>query len=183
MTMKKLSARSITKNRLFELQLHDVQFPDGYVINDYLYLQVNPGVMVVAITTDQQLIFLEQYRYAVDETVLCLPGGLADSPEEELLSVAKRELEEETGFTAEQYQYLGEVYPLPGNNTNRTSVYLATDCQPNGHFHPESSEKIVVNMVKKDRLARMIQDNLIKDGMTLASLMLAWDHLEIGSHQ
>jgi 8-oxo-dGTP pyrophosphatase MutT (NUDIX family) len=176
--MQKLSSRIVTGNPLFEVQLHDVQFPDGHVIRDYLYLRVNPGVMIVALTTNSELIFLEQYRYAVNETVLCLPGGLADTPTEDLLAVAKRELEEETGFTAEQYEFVGETYPLPGNNTNRTNVYVAMNCRPNGHFNPESSENVHVRIVPLAELSAMLQVNAIKDSLTLSSILLAQPKLQ-----
>lgn len=175
--MKKIASRKVTGNNLFEIQLHDVKLKNGKIIKDYFYAQGNSGAMIVPVTEKGELVLIEHFRYAINETILNLPGGLAETKNENMLEVAKRELEEETGFTSKKFQYLGEVYPLPGNINNRTYVYLAKDCKPLGKFNPDETEKIKIKIISLKNINQMIKDNKIKDSLTLASLMLAQKNL------
>lgn len=176
--MKKIVSRTITKNKLFELQLHDVKLSNGKIIKDYFYAKANDGVSIVPITQQGEFIFLEHYRYAANTTILCLPGGLRDNKTEDLTETARRELEEETGYVSNKFNSLGFIYPLPGNITNKTFIYLAINCLPSGKFNPDETEKIKLKKFKINEVFKLIKNNKIKDSVSLASIFMAMDYLK-----
>jgi len=100
--------------------------PDGYEC-DWYYVDTPPSVMIVPLTADGQLVFVRQYRHNLKSYQLEFPAGAmneAEAPE----AAARRELEEETGFTAEptaRFRPLGAYYSLPSETNKYTHVFLA----------------------------------------------------------
>ena len=107
--------------------------PDGYEC-DWYYVDTPPSVMVVPLTADGQLVFVRQYRHNLKSYQLEFPAGTmneAEAPE----TAARRELEEETGFTAEptaRFRPLGAYYSLPSETNKYTHVFLAAPVTASG---------------------------------------------------
>lgn len=180
--MKKLGTKTIYRNPFVEVQLHDVRFPNGKVIKRYLVLSAHDGAMVVPITTKGEIVYLEHYRYAVNKNVVTLPGGLTDTKREHLLTTAKRELLEETGYTSDSFEFLGYVYPLPGNNTQKTAVYIAKGCRKKDRPNLDETERGIVKKATIEAFLKLIVKNKVRDCITLATVMLALPHLKEMSH-
>lgn len=176
---KKISHKTITKHKLFELQLHKIKLPNKKIINDYFFIDANNGAIVVAITAENKIIFLEHYKYAVNDTIITLPGGLADSKKENIKAVALRELKEETGYTPKNIKFLGELMPLPSNITQRTYVYLATGCKRVTELDLDDTETLNVKLIKIEKLKKYLKSNKIKDSLTIAALFMAKNNLNI----
>ena len=100
-----------------------------------------------------------------------IPAGTLD-PQEEIIDCARRELTEETGYSAAQWHRLGEITPVPGYSDERIHIFLAADLQPAGR-HLDADEVIEVKEVDFFKALEMIGDGQIQDAKSIAGLFLA----------
>lgn len=137
----------------------------------YYALRMSDYVSTVALTQAGEMVFVRQFRPAVEEFTLELPGGHIDdgeSPEE----AARRELVEETGFSAEGMEALGTLFSDTGRNENRTWCYLAADVVPlERGWSPEEGVEVV--LVPIDEVHERILRGECNHALHLSVLMLA----------
>lgn len=129
-------------------------------------------VNIVAITSDNELLFVRQYRHGVDDITLEVPAGAVEPGEDHLLA-AKRELREETGFVSNKWKKLGVVQPNPAIQSNRCSLYLATDCTLEGEPQLDPLEELEVVKIPKSSLIELIKNQEIQHSLTLSALFFA----------
>ena len=133
------------------------------------YVKQNGAVAVVAVTEDGRILMEEQYRYAGGDIFYEIPAGKLDTPDEDPLSAAMRELREETGATAEKWTSLGEYYACPAISNEVVHLFLAEElCF--GERDPDEGEYLLVSAVPPKELYRQIAENRITDGKTVAAL-------------
>ena len=102
-----------------------VQLPDGRIHPEFYVLEYPDWVNVIAITTDGQFVMERQYRHALGKTCYEMPCGVVEQGEE-LLTAAKRELQEETGFGGGEWRHFLSLSPNPSSNTNMSHTFIAT---------------------------------------------------------
>jgi ADP-ribose pyrophosphatase len=127
------------------------------------------GVCVLAITQDNYVLTVDQFRYAQKEVLKELPAGKKE-PNEEPLITAKRELMEETGYTASLWQDFGVVYPSPAYLDEVIHLYVATDLTYVGQ-HLDDGEYLSVYMTPINDLLKAIVSGQIKDSKTAVLVM------------
>jgi ADP-ribose pyrophosphatase len=121
---KTLSTEHIYQGRVIQLQIDDVQLPNGEASKREIVK--HPGaVAIIAITADQKLVLVRQFRKALEKTIYEIPAGKLEQGEEPLVS-AQRELQEETGYRAEKWERLIGFYTSPGFADEYIHLYLAT---------------------------------------------------------
>lgn len=147
----------------------EIRLPTGHVI-DYFYVTIPPSVMVIPVTAKGRIVLLEQYRYPTKSFSYELPGG--NTQGKSPLATGKAELLEETGYRARRWKRLGRFHPYSGMSDEVCYVYLATELTP-GTRCLEDREFIQVIEVPVPEVYRRIASHRIRDGMTLASLLLA----------
>lgn len=132
---------------------------------------VHPGaVVVLPLLDDGRIVMIRNHRFAVDETLWELCAGTleeGESPEE----TAHRELVEETGYQAAHLEPLTTFYTTPGICTERMHAFVATGLSEVGQ-RLEEGEQIEVEIVSQDRAMAMAASGEIKDGKTLATLLM-----------
>src|ERR1700712_21341 len=96
---KKLSSQYVFNDRWFKAKADSCALPDGRIIEPYYVVELPDWCNIVVVTQDEKMVFVRQYRYATDQTTIELAGGVIDIGEAPL-SAAKREMEEETGYTS-----------------------------------------------------------------------------------
>lgn len=123
---KTKSRRTVFSQRPWiDLELHEVELPDGRVISDWAWVITPAFVNVVAITDDEKFICFRQVKYAAQGTTLATVGGYCE-PNEDHRVAAERELMEETGYTAKAFTHLGS-FPVDGNRgAGVAHLWLAT---------------------------------------------------------
>lgn len=120
---KTIASESIYKGRIISLQVDEVQLPNGQ--KGKRELIKHPGaVAVIAITDDQKLVMVEQYRKALERSLVEIPAGKLEKGEEPLIT-AKRELEEETGYVSETMEPIISFYTSPGFADELVHVFVA----------------------------------------------------------
>ena len=136
----------------------------------------HPGATaVVALRDDGKILMERQYRYAVQEALLEVPAGKLD-PGESPLACAQRELEEETGFKANSWTFLGTIATSPGFCDEVIHIYLAEGLAE-GTVSWDEDEYVELEYFTFDELVAAMAAERIKDGKTLAALMLALPRL------
>ena len=131
---------------------------------------VAPSAVVVLPLLDQQhVVLIRNERFAVGQTLWELPAGTIE-PGEQPMDCAARELTEEAGYRAGKLEKLIDFYPSPGICTERMHAYMATDLQHVGQSL-DDNERITVEVIPIKKSIQMIQDNTIRDGKTIATLL------------
>ncbi len=119
----------------------------------YTYRPHGPVVHVVALTRDGDAVLVRQYRHPPRRTLLEIPAGVVDRGESTLCA-ARRELAEETGYTARRWVHLGGWYPAPSSSNMITHYYLAIDATRTREQELDDFEFMEVELVPFKRLCR-----------------------------
>lgn len=136
--IKKTSSKIIYENQWIRLREDAVEFPGGKT-GIYAYTdRVDAGPMIIPVTGEGKLVVLREWRYPIQDWTYCFPFGGVEVGED-ALSAAKRELAEETGYTAENWESLGELKIDPGGSSQITPVFLAIGLRP-GEAHLDGAE-------------------------------------------
>jgi 8-oxo-dGTP pyrophosphatase MutT (NUDIX family) len=122
-------SETLLKDRWIDLRADHCITPDGVEISPYYVLSYPDWVHVVAITSAASLVLVRQYRHAAGQSLLELPGGAVDAGDASLEEAARRELVEETGFTAPRWELISSLHPNPATHTNRVHGFLALDAR------------------------------------------------------
>ncbi len=101
----------------------------------YQVLRIPNWANVVALTPEDEVVLVAQYRHGLDRVTLEIPGGVLD-PGEDLAAGVARELEEETGHTGDPPVLLGTVHPNPAIQDNACTTWLITGARASGPHHP-----------------------------------------------
>jgi ADP-ribose pyrophosphatase len=165
-------SRLVFDNHWAKVRQDECELPSGEVIPDYYYWEGGDFAQVFALTVDGKVVLTQQYKHGVKEIVTELPAGMIDS-EETPLATAKRELEEETGYTAQEWVQLGELNISSAKATTRASAFLAKNAKRTGDPAPDSTEQIAVFLVTIDELLDLISRGALKDVNSVATTLLA----------
>jgi ADP-ribose pyrophosphatase len=147
-----------------------VRMDSGEVIDRDLVELAN-AVVIVPVLPDGSLVLIRNERFAVNEELLEFPAGKLDAPDEDPAEAARRELGEETGYTAGKVEPLGGFYTAPGSMTEWMMPFLATDLRP-GPQRLEGYERIKVQTIRPERLAEMIAAGELHDGKSISAWAL-----------
>lgn len=148
-------------DRFFKVKKEKVKLPDENII-DYYSVHIKEVVSVLAITDKNEVLLCEQYRHPVKEIVNDFPAGLVEEGEN-LEKAARRELEEETGYTAKKLKKLGTYYPTAGVSNMKIHYFLATGIKKEKEQKLDPSEFINVKLVPLEELTKKILKGKHKD--------------------
>jgi ADP-ribose pyrophosphatase len=148
----------------------DVELPNGHVIEGYLLTPIPQVSMVFTVTHHRQVLFVEQYKHGAGTWMWDLPAGYVDEGEDPF-ACAKRELEEETGYVADEWHVLGGWLIDPNRADARFFYYLALNARPDGRRHLDETEDIVVHHVPVDEVALALTDGRVKSLASWAGVM------------
>lgn len=121
-------------------------------------MELPDSVNIVAITKDQQILMVRQYRFGIQQNTIELPGGLLD-PNEDHAVAARRELLEETGFTGGTWEYMGKFASLPGFISGWIHSYVAIGVEKTHDLVQDDGENIAVTQVSIAEARQMLAEN------------------------
>jgi 8-oxo-dGTP pyrophosphatase MutT (NUDIX family) len=154
---------------LFRPRWDTLRNPRTDEVMERLVLETLDWVNVVALTPEEKLVCVLQFRFGTGEVTLEIPGGALDLQEPHG-SAARRELREETGYTAESWTYLGFVEPNPAFQTNRCHHWLAKGARRTHDLDLDSGEDItVVELPLPEVRARVLRGE-IRHSLVLTAL-------------
>lgn len=162
----RISGEDIYSGIFLKMKRDKVSLPDGdEAVREYL---THPGaVAIVAILDDGRVLMERQYRYPIAKTCIEIPAGKLD-PSEDHLSCAKRELEEETGYTAKKWSYIRRIHPVISYSTEFIDIYLAENLVA-GKSHLDQEEFLDVFAASLDQLIAWVENGEITDVKTTIS--------------
>lgn len=130
------------------------------------------AVCVIPVTDDGKVIMERQYRYPLDRVILEIPAGKLDAPDENRMSAIQRELREETGYTADDWQELGDLHPAPAYSDEYISMYLARGLHK-GDRHLDADEFLDVYAIPLKDLVQDVMNGKISDAKTQICILKA----------
>ncbi len=164
-----LTTRTVFQGRIISVRVDTVRLPSGRTTTREVV--VHPGAVVVVAPDDQgRVAMVRQYRPAIGRETLELPAGTRE-PAETAEACAARELAEEVGVQAAQWQPLVEFYSSPGFCTELLSVFLATRLSP-APAHPEEDEAIRREWIDLSAVPDLIARGVLVDAKTIAGLLV-----------
>lgn len=134
------------------------------------YIHHDGAAAVVAVNEDGKLLMVRQYRNALDRFTLELPAGKLDDTNEPTLECARRELEEETGYYTDDFEYLLTINTTVAFCNEKIDLYLAKNLKRTQQ-HLDPDEEINVELWEVEDLKRLIYEGKMTDGKTVAGIM------------
>jgi ADP-ribose pyrophosphatase len=125
-------------------------------------------INVIALTPQKEIVLVKQYRHGIHELTWEIPGGAVDTGDSDPLLAAKRELQEETGFTSDNWEKLGKVSANPAIFTNYCHFYIARNCTITSRQNLDTFEEIEV---KTETISKFLQQ--VREGKIHHSLVIA----------
>ncbi len=170
--MKLISSKEVLKNKLFTVTDEVAVDPDGFEIHRNIVRHPGSAVMMPVDDKDRVLL-VQQYRLPAKQKLWEVPAGRLD-PGESPLKAARRELREETGYTARKWVKLGAFYASPGYVAEKMNLFLALELTA-GEQNLMDDERIEIRWFGKKELGKMIRAGKILDGKTIAGYFLWLD--------
>ncbi|MGN0635636.1 MAG: NUDIX hydrolase [Acutalibacteraceae bacterium] len=156
------------EGKILNLRVDKAELPNGRECTREV-VEHNGGVTVAALTDENELLFVRQFRYPYGEVVLELPAGKLEKGEDPF-AAGVRELEEETGAVASKYIDLGKFYPSPGYCGEVIHLYGATGLSFTSQ-NLDADEFLNVEKIPLSKAVEMVLNNEIPDGKTQAAVL------------
>ena len=162
----RISGEDIYDGIFLNMKRDKVRLPDGQdAVREYL---THPGaVAIIAILADGRVLLERQYRYPIAKVCMEIPAGKLDLGEDPLLC-AKRELEEETGYTANKWSYVRRIHPVISYSTEFIDIYLAQELE-SGKSKLDEEEFLDVFAAPLEEIIAWVEQGLITDVKTTIS--------------
>lgn len=176
-----LESKVLFNNKWCQIRQDTVKLPNQQIIHDF-FVNIRPDIaLVLPITQNQEIVFVRQYRHGVGEILLELPAGAFYPEQEASIVAAKRELEEETGYVAQEMIKLGVLYDNPVKDTNKIHLFLAENVQPSGERALDVTEEIEVVLIPVKNVLEAISRGKISVSGSVAAIFLGLNFLSQGT--
>lgn len=170
--------QELLRTRLFTVsQRHGASPRSPSKAGEFIRLESADWVNVIAVTPDQHVVTIEQFRHGIDEVTLEVPGGTVD-PGELPLQAGLRELAEESGYHGQDARIIGSVTPNPAVLSNRCHTLLVCNAQPGELLELDDNEEIAVRLVPLGQIAELTRTGVIHHALVLA----AFHHFLVGGY-
>lgn len=177
LSWKTLSSKHIIKDEWISLRADSCETPAGGKIDPYYVLEYPDWVNVVPVTSDNEIILVKQYRHAVGQSIIEIPGGCVDPGDSGPLEAVQRELFEETGYSSRAFVELCRLNPNPASHTNTVHGFLALDAVLTAGQSLDANEQIEVIKLPIHEVKTMLRKNQFSQAMHTAILFYAVEYL------
>ena len=167
---KKISSKPIGDFRIFKIRSDLSVNPRTGKAHDFFVLDSVNWVNVIAVTPDQKLVMVEQYRHGSNTVELEIPGGMMDPQETDPVATAVRELREETGYAGGHARLLGRVHSNPAILSNVTFTVLVENCRLEHAVEFDHGEDLETRLVPVAELPKLVAEEKIGHSLVVVAL-------------
>lgn len=171
MKWKTLSSEYLFNDLWFKVRKDICEASSGKVINPYYVYEFPEWATALALTEDERVIMVKQYRHPIGEVIIELPGGCVDDADKDFQAAIARELLEETGYVFTSYSPLGKISANPSTNTNWMHMFLALGGKKVGEQKLDHNEEIIVELYTIDELKELLRGNKIVQSMHVTTIL------------
>jgi 8-oxo-dGTP pyrophosphatase MutT (NUDIX family) len=175
-TWRILSSVYPIETPFLRLRADRIELPDGTVVENYFVRESRGFCVVFALTPDDDVLLVRQYKHGIGEIVLELPAGMLE-PDEAPPACAMRELAEETGYAGSPPEFVRTFHADPTNSTSRFHLFVVRNARRVGEPAPDVTEEIEVVLAPARELRAMALDGRINAGSQVAAVLVALDYL------
>jgi len=161
----------IFKGKVLDVEVHTVTLPNGETSKREL-INHRGAVAILALTKDDEVVLVEQYRKAIEAVTLEIPAGKLEPGEDNKKLSAIRELREETGYVVEEerLEKLCDVHVALGYSSELITIYYVDNLEYAGEIDPDDDEFINLRKYKIEEAFKLLDDNVITDSKTMLAL-------------
>ena len=167
---KTIATKQLGDFRIFTLRSDLKISPRTGKEHDFFVLDSVNWVNVIAITPENELVMVEQFRHGSDTVELEIPGGMMDASDASAAETAIRELREETGYEGEHARTIGKVFPNPAIMGNTCFTVLVENCRANHEVKFDSGEDIFTRLVPVAQIPELVSAGKILHSLVVAAL-------------
>ncbi|HEU4469901.1 MAG TPA: NUDIX hydrolase [Flavisolibacter sp.] len=176
MEWKVLESKLLFQEPWFTVRKDVCELPNGKRHNDYYVLEYPSWVSCFAITEDNKVVLVRQYRHGLGVTSVELPGGVVDKGEEPSAAIA-RELKEETGYEFSSFELMGRVAPNPATSNNYMYMYLARGGKKVAEQNLDETEDVEVLVRDIADIKQLLRENKIVQSLHATCMFYALERL------
>ena len=173
-----LSDTEVLKTPIFTVRNYLCRSPKDGQEKSFTVLDTRDWVQVVAITTDEQIVVVRQFRQGTRQETIELPGGVVDAGQTPM-DAARRELKEETGYEAEKWTFLTSFRPNPATQTNTTHLILAENASLVGPTNFDENEDLETETIPRKELRLKILKGEIDHAIMVAAILYYFAQCEV----
>ncbi len=177
MKWKVLSSNYLHNNQWLKIRKEVCETPSGKIVDPYYIYDFPEWVAAVALTEDGNVVMIRQYRHALGDISIELPGGCVDDTDKDFEEAIARELMEETGYRFSSYEYLGKISANSSTNSNFLHMFLAKGGKLIAEQSLDENEDIEVMVMPMAELKKLVRENVITQSMHIACILYALESI------
>jgi 8-oxo-dGTP pyrophosphatase MutT (NUDIX family) len=166
----KISSKPLGDFRVFSVRSELRVSPRTGQEHDFYVLDATNWVNVIAVTPDDKMVLVEQFRHGSETVELEIPGGVMDPEDASPVVTGCRELREETGYVGEGAREIGHVFPNPAIMRNHCYTILVEKCRLTERVEFDSTEDIATRLVPVSEVAELVSAGKIRHSLVVAAL-------------
>ena len=167
---KRISKESVFKTRIFDLHLEKSECVRTGAVQDFYYIHCYDWVNVIAVTPENSLVMIRQFRHGSGNLEIEVPGGGIDRQDIDPVAAGARELLEETGYRGENGRIIGKVCPNPALQNNLCFTVMFDNCVKVSEPQLEDTEEIETELVSMPELDKLVTGGHIRHGLVLNAI-------------
>jgi ADP-ribose pyrophosphatase len=171
----KIASKPVGDYRIFRIRSDQRVSPRTGESHDFFVIDCTDWVNVIAVTPDNQLVMVEQFRHGSNTVELEIPGGMMDPHETDPVATGVRELREETGYAGQEARVLGRIYPNPAIMSNTCFTVLIRNCRLEHRTDFDHSEDLLTRLVPVPDIPRLVAEEKIRHSLVVVAL----SHLDL----
>ena len=164
-----LEKKKAKNYKIFSIWEEKAKNPRNGSIRDIVVLDFPGWISIIPITPEGEVVMVRQFRHGVGKILLEIPGGLMDPQDPDPETAAKRELQEETGYTSYTVTLIGSLYPQPAVQNNLYHIFLAENARKTSEPNFDEGEDLETVLVPLHRIPEMIQSGEICHAMVVTA--------------
>jgi 8-oxo-dGTP pyrophosphatase MutT (NUDIX family) len=166
----KIGSTPLGDFRVFTIRSDRKISPRTQQTQDFFVIDSVNWVNVIAVTPDQQLVLVEQYRHGSNTVELEIPGGMMDAGDGSPEQTALRELREETGYEGENPRLIGQIFPNPAIMSNLCFTVLIENCQCVHPVEFDHGEDLITRLVPIAEIPKLVAEGKIQHSLVVVAL-------------